>query len=97
VAVSYLLSTKWESSGALTNPLSASNLVFGGVGVSGGVINVTLGGSVFRYDDDCLNRQASDQLKATVGTAIARFEQYNGMDIIYWVDIFLFDDLQLSG
>ena len=97
LAVSYLIGTKWESSGYLTNPLSTSNLYFTGVEVSRGEMKITLGGVISRHDDQCLNEQARQQLWATVWTAVRRYDQPVVTTISIWVDDLLFDDVMLRG
>ena len=97
LAVSYLLNTKFESSGYLTNPLSTSNLYFTSVEMVGNEMKITLGGVISRHDDQCLNEQARQQLWATVWTAVRRYEQPVVTDISIWVDTLLFDDLMLRG
>jgi hypothetical protein len=97
LAVSYLFNTKWESSGYLTNPLSTSNLYFTNVEVTGDEMKITLGGVMSRYDDQCLNNEARDQLWATVWTAVRRYEQPVITTISIWVDDLLFDDVMLRG
>lgn len=97
LAVSYLLNTKWQSSGYLTNPLSTSNLYFTSADVTGQEMMITLGGVISRHDDQCLNEQARDQLWATVWTAVQRYDQPVIETISIWVDMHLFDDIMLRG
>ena len=97
LAISYLLNTKWESSGYLTNPLSTSNLYFTNVEVTGNEMKIMLGGVISRHDDQCLNNEARDQLWATIWTAVRRYEQPVITSISIWVDDLLFDDIMLRG
>lgn len=97
LSVAYLLNTKWQSSGYLTNPLSISNLYVAGVEIIGTEMRLSLGGVLLRHEDQCLNEQARDQLWATVWTAVGRYEYPVVKTISIWVDIFLFDDIMLRG
>jgi hypothetical protein len=97
LAVSYLIGTKWESSGYLTNPLSTSNLYFVNTEVNGTDLNINLSGVISRYDDPCQNEEASSQLRATIWTAIRRYDQPVINFIYLWVDDLLFDDVMLKG
>jgi hypothetical protein len=96
-SVAYLLNTKWNSSGYLTNPLATSNLYFTSVEMLGNEMKITLGGNMSRYDDQCLNSEARDQLWATVWTAVRRYEQPIVTTISIWVNDILFDDVMLRG
>ncbi len=89
----YLFYTKSETLGSLTNPLSASNLQFVNVDVSGTSMVIHLTGTVYRSDDSCLNEEARAQVWATVGRYIPDGFTLSGI----WVDDKLFDDLILNG
>jgi hypothetical protein len=92
LALGYLLNTKWQSSGSLTNLLSASNMQFSRIDVSGTSMNIYLTGTAFRSDDSCLNSEARDQVWATV----SRYADPS-LTITIWVDNLFFDDLMLNG
>lgn len=91
-AATYLFNTKSETLGSLTNPLSASNLQFVNVDVSGTSMVIHLTGTVYRSDDSCLNQEASAQVWATISRYIPGWITMVGI----WVDDSYFDDL-LNG
>lgn len=97
LSTAYLLNTKWLSSGYLTNPLATSNLYFTSVERIGDEMKLTLGGNLSRYDDQCLNSEARDQLWATVWTAVRRYQDPVITTISIWVNDILFDDVMLKG
>jgi hypothetical protein len=96
-SANYLLNTKWLSSGILTNPLGNASMYVASVEMIGDQMKITLDGNWYRYDDQCLNNEARDQLWATVWTAVRRYDLPIVNDISIWVGTLLFDDIMLKG
>ena len=92
LSLTMLLNTKSQYFGTLFNPLSALDMRFSGVDISGTTMNIYLSGVNYRTDDTCLNSEARDQVWATA----YRYADPS-LFVIIWINNVLFDDVILNG
>jgi len=90
-SISFLLGTHWLESGILVNPLGTSSLQLVRIDYTGARMDIRLTGLMSRYDDECTNYEARDQLWATA----MRFVPQNVV-VAIWVDDLLFDDFMIG-
>ncbi len=91
MSIRYLLGTHWLESGILINPLGTSSLQFVTIDYSGTRMDIRLTGLMSRYEDECTNYEARDQLWATA----KRFVPPD-VTVEIWVDDLLFDDFMIG-